>query len=95
LGAESEAEHSRVGTLIAQKKADLVIFIGNEMRYAFESAKKSAPNANLLYFAGKDDGIIAEAAAAIKNFANDGDLILLKASRGIGLERLTKLLTGS
>ena len=95
LGADSAAEHSKIGYLAATKGADLTVFVGDESRAAFESAKKIAPNAKILYFSGRSDDTISAVASAISEFACKGDFILLKASRGIGLERLTKMLLGS
>jgi len=94
LGSDSEIEHSKIGVFASSENFSLIIFVGDEMHYAFESAKKSAPNKNVMYFSGKSDETIESVASVIEKNAIAGDLILLKASRGIGLERLTKKLSG-
>ena len=99
LGASSKEEHSKIGAIVAASNADVVIFVGEEMKYAYESAKGDSNNNNngtksFLYFAGYSQDVIEKVYDTITKNAKDGDMILLKASRGIGLERLTKLLLG-
>lgn len=103
LGALSKAEHEKIGALAVKSGADLVVLIGDEMKAAFEKAKKilsekgeQAENCHsemaVVYISGKDENAIKAAADKIKKVADSGDLILLKGSRGIGLERLIPLL---
>lgn len=94
LGSDSEAEHSKIGAFVSSKNVFLTIFVGDEMHYAFESAKKTSLNKNIMYFSGKSDETIENVTSVIEKNAIAGDLILLKASRGIGLERLTKKISG-
>lgn len=54
------------------------------------SGKKS--EIKIVHISGKDENSIKAAAKEIKKVADFGDLILLKGSRGIGLERLIPLL---
>ncbi|MDY2843539.1 MAG: UDP-N-acetylmuramoyl-tripeptide--D-alanyl-D-alanine ligase [Treponema sp.] len=56
------------------------------------SGKKS--EIKIVHISGKDENSIKAAAKEIKKVADFGDLILLKGSRGIGLERLIPLLEG-
>ncbi len=57
-----------------------------------DSEKKS--EIEIVHISGKDENSIKAAAKEIKKVAVAGDLILLKGSRGIGLERLIPLLEG-
>lgn len=57
------------------------------------SGKKSGMK--IVHISGKDENSINAAAEEIKKIADAGDLILLKGSRGIGLERLIPLLEDS
>ena len=77
----------------------MIIFFGFEMNYAFEKAieiaeKKSSlvdekiSSVRLVYIGNKDESAIEDAAKEILDFAENGDLILLKGSRGMGLERI-------
>lgn len=56
------------------------------------SGKKSGMK--IVHISGRDENSINAAADEIKKIADAGDLILLKGSRGIGLERLIPLLEG-
>lgn len=86
LGSLSAKEHS----LLAQKVsfADLVVFVGSEIKLAFErAARKGVP---CFYFERVEDLI-----ADIDNIIKPNDLILFKASQSIRLEKVVaKLLAG-
>ena len=99
LGEESEAAHSKIGEKALHSDADMIVFFGFEMNYAFEKAvsiaqKKSSladekiSSVRLIYIGNKDESAVEDAAKEILDFAENGDLILLKGSRGMGLERI-------
>ena len=93
LGEKSKEEHEKVGEMTASSDADEIIFIGTEMKYAFDKAKKSSDK-KVMSFESKDDETMKKIASEINSFATEGSIILIKGSRGIGLERLTELLSG-
>ncbi len=90
LGDESESAHGSIGALVAESDVDKVIFVGEEMKTACKSAEKIADK--IEYIASHDDKAIEQIAEKIRAFASDGDFVLLKASNGIGLNRLVPLL---
>ena len=103
LGEESEKEHAKAGEKAIFSDADMLIFFGFEMKAAFEKAveiaqKKSSlandkiSSVRIIYIGNKDEEAIGDAAKEINAFAGDGDLILLKGSRGMGLERIMPLI---
>jgi len=94
LGAESEEEHSKIGKIASFSSADVIIFVGDEMKYAHAIAKERDVAKKIFYFNGRDDIVMQNICDIILKIASNEDLILLKASRGMGLERLTKLLLG-
>jgi len=81
LGEESEAEHERLGRLICEKKFDTVLLCGTHMARALPTC----PGA--LYFTDRP---------ALENYLGTvsftGAQILIKGSRGMGLEKLLPLL---
>ena len=83
LGAESEAAHRRVGSSASSSKADALFFFGDEAHAAFEAAR-SGGFRGLVFFETDFDRL----AAAVAAYTKAGDLLLLKASRGMALERL-------
>jgi len=83
LGADSAAAHRQVGASAAASKADALFFFGEETRPAFETVRSSGFKGPLLFETNFD-----RLAKAVKDFAREGDLLLIKASRGMALERL-------
>lgn len=92
LGDQSFAAHRQTGEMVARSGADTVIFVGAEMRAAYDAAVRIGC-ATCEYVADYDDNAIAAIARRINAVAQAGDLVLLKGSNGIGLERLVPLLT--
>jgi len=103
LGEKSEEEHARIGEKAIHSDADMIIFFGFEMNAAFEKAVEIAQkttsladekisSVRLIYIGNKDEEAIKDSAKEILDFAENGDLIMLKGSRGMGLERLLPLI---
>jgi UDP-N-acetylmuramoyl-tripeptide--D-alanyl-D-alanine ligase len=88
LGEQSEKYHREVGEYAAAKgKLDMLLCVGDGARWIAESA---AQGIEVVYpFA---DSTLA--AAQIPSLLHDGDLILLKASRGIRLEKVAAAIAG-
>ena len=69
----------------------MVKIIGNEMKHGFERAKEvSGKNAQLLYIEGNGQDAMKKACEAIRSASSAGgdNFLLLKGSRGMGLERI-------
>jgi UDP-N-acetylmuramoyl-tripeptide--D-alanyl-D-alanine ligase len=81
LGEEAENEHKILGRLIREKKFDNVYLCGK----LFKSALQEIPSAK--YFENKQE-LIEE----LKHSPLKGSTILVKASRGIGLETIVEYL---
>ncbi len=66
-------------------------------KIGINSGKESGKNSEtiIVHIPGKDENAINAAASEIKKVACAGDLILLKGSRGMGLERLIPILEDS
>ncbi|TGE27345.1 UDP-N-acetylmuramoyl-tripeptide--D-alanyl-D-alanine ligase [Hymenobacter metallicola] len=79
LGQESEAEHRALGELLAAQAFDTVLLCGADMRYA-------ALHPDFHHFPTK-----AEAAQWLEANPLSGQQILIKGSRGMGLETLLPL----
>lgn len=87
LGGEAAAAHDEIGRLISSAcPADLLITVGaSAARYASASGMNSA---RTMRFEEADERACREIAGAIR----EGDAVLLKASRRMGLERVVEAL---
>jgi len=85
LGEDSRAAHEDLGRLLLDSKAGLVFLFGDEIRPAAEVLKDGA----LAYTHTCD---MDELSRALNACVRDGDLVLLKGSRGCALERLSAAL---
>jgi len=84
LGPESESAHRALGRRAGASRAGALLFFGEETAYAAEEAKAVGFRGALV----QTDNFDALAKEAVK-MLRDGDLWLLKGSRGMELERLT------
>jgi len=91
LGSESEKAHKKVGNLLSNSEVDMVVLVGDEIKYALIGKNGGKP-LFFVYAKGRDEDAIQKAADAINNHAKAGDFILLKGSRGVGLERILPLI---
>ncbi len=87
LGDESDAAHRRLGRAAGRSAAQALFFFGEEARPAFEEARLSGFR-GLIVFESDFDALRRTVTA----FVLPGDLVLLKASRGMALERLSEYL---
>jgi len=83
LGGHSEALHKEVGAYAASLHLEQIICIGAESRNMAEGAMTAG--ANVLYYESKE----AFMASPVMALA-EGGTILVKASRGMGFEEITK-----
>ena len=83
LGRSSDRYHKELGQLAATTgRFDLLFCVGEQAKFIAESAVAAGfPESSIAWFADS-----ASAAAAIPEKLRAGDLVLLKASRGIRLE---------
>jgi UDP-N-acetylmuramoyl-tripeptide--D-alanyl-D-alanine ligase len=80
LGPAGEEMHRRAGQHIAEKKIDLLVGVRGLAQAMVEGAKQSGARAE---FVASSE----EAGEWLAREARDGDVILLKASRGVKLEK--------
>lgn len=95
LGADSVRQHEIIGLAAARAQADMIIFIGTEMKAAFASAQNSCGK-KIIFIEGNNDSAMKKTAAEIRSFSpgQAKTAVLLKGSRGMDLERITGLLLG-
>ncbi len=87
LGRYSMSEHERVGT-DAAKVADIVIGVGVRARALAQAARAAGiPEDRALMF-----DAAAPAAEALKALVGEGDVVLIKGSQGMRMERIVEAL---
>ncbi|MBP3710773.1 MAG: UDP-N-acetylmuramoyl-tripeptide--D-alanyl-D-alanine ligase [Treponema sp.] len=91
LGDAAQAAHEAIGRKAARAHPYRIVFIGSSMKYAFAAAR-DAGFADALYIEQSSDEAMQQAAEYIVANSSDGDLLLLKASRGLSFERLIPLI---
>ncbi len=84
LGKSSAEEHRKLGRLLGQKQLDGVFLIGPEMQNACEAV------GDLLLLHTDDYQNLQPSIEKILNKLKSGDALLVKGSRGMGLDRLVK-----
>lgn len=88
LGGESQALHAELGQKAAAGRFDFYWATGTRAKVALDAAIKAGiPSARTRYF---DD--IEQLGSALAETIGEGDLALIKGSRGMGLERVFEFL---
>lgn len=86
LGQDSEKLHRQAGEAISKTKMDYLITLGEEAKYIFDEAlKNNFPKDKAFYFSEKDKII-----EFIKKIIQENDVILVKGSRGMEMEKIVK-----
>jgi UDP-N-acetylmuramoyl-tripeptide--D-alanyl-D-alanine ligase len=83
LGDQSDAAHRQVGRLAAASGVDVLVVVGGEAATPMVEAAREAGLADASIRRVVD---AAEAARLVAQEARTGDAVLIKASRGVGLE---------
>lgn len=89
LADKAEKSHRAVGRYAAEKGTDLLIAVGREAVYYAEGAKELMDESKVMYFPEKEDFIKVKDQVIQK-----GDVILVKASRGMEMEKIVNEILG-
>ncbi len=85
LGSETQEAHREVGRYAGKAGIDRVIAVGDFAKEYAKGAAELMPEDKILYFAEK-----APLLAEINGFLQAGDVVLVKASRGMKMEEIVK-----
>lgn len=88
LGDQTQVSHRQVGEFAGEKAPDLLIAVGEFAKGYEEGAAKHMPKEQLLYFKEKEELI-----RQISDLLMPGDVVLVKASRGMKMEEIISKIT--
>jgi UDP-N-acetylmuramyl pentapeptide synthase len=84
LGKYETEAHRTVGTLAAER-CDFLITVGTAARVIAEAAGEKLPRHSILNFNTAD-----EAKAAVQELVQEGDIVLIKGSQSMRMEKIVK-----
>ena len=84
LGNKSEYFHRMAGVLVAKSGADGLLTFGKDSRYALAEAEASGMHNKRLWHCASHTA----AARILRRVAKKGDVILVKGSRGMRMEKV-------
>ena len=95
LGAESKKSHEAIGKRISEVKPELVYLVGPEMKAAYDAVFAADDKINAKWLDSSSDTNFEKIAGDINLLAGENDVILLKGSHSMQLEKLVPLLCGT
>ena len=95
LGAESKKSHEAIGKRISEVKPELVYLVGPEMKAAYDAVFAADDKINAKWLDSSSDTNFKKIAGDINLLAGENDVILLKGSHSMQLEKLVPLLCGT
>jgi len=91
LGNESEQFHREIGRLLADYKYDRIILVGTHSAATMEAVLEVGCDRRIIsYFR-----TTYEAVEGLTGFFNEGDLVYIKGSRGMGMESILETIESS
>lgn len=93
LGSAAVSAHQEVAVAVFESKPAFVIFVGPEMKAAYEKLSQLAKNnIQIEYFEKNDEKFYSLAAEKIISFVQNDDVVLLKGSHSMALEKIIPLI---
>ncbi len=94
LGVYSEAEHARVGHMV-KGVADVLITLGNRAKGISDAALADGMPVEKVWHFGVEEGekpgdAALKAAAHLEQILEEGDVVLVKGSQGVRMERIVR-----
>jgi UDP-N-acetylmuramoylalanine-D-glutamate ligase len=86
LGSLSELAHFRIGELVARMPIERLVTVGELGRHTADGARAEGMSADAVH----PCATVEEAGAVLDDLLTAGDVVLVKASRSMGLERLVE-----
>ncbi|MBN2365207.1 MAG: UDP-N-acetylmuramoyl-tripeptide--D-alanyl-D-alanine ligase [Calditrichaeota bacterium] len=84
LGEKSEDEHRQIGHYLKDKPVDAVLCLGQYSRFIYEVIRDDSSAKSVAYFFERHE----EAGKKLSELLQKGDILLLKGSRGMAVEKV-------
>jgi UDP-N-acetylmuramoyl-tripeptide--D-alanyl-D-alanine ligase len=98
LGKFSEKFHRSISAITERFKINVLVTVGEMMMLAAEECRKHADTANLTVYDFKtvvyDFKTVGEAVLNLPNIIKTGDVVLVKGSRAMGMEKIVDSIRG-
>jgi UDP-N-acetylmuramoyl-tripeptide--D-alanyl-D-alanine ligase len=91
LGKFSEKFHRSISAITERFKINVLVTVGEMMMLAAEECRKHADTANLTVY---DFKTVGEAVLNLPNIIKTGDVVLVKGSRAMGMEKIVDSIRG-
>jgi UDP-N-acetylmuramoyl-tripeptide--D-alanyl-D-alanine ligase len=85
LGEREESSHKIIGKKVAEIEGSIFIAVGNRMKVAVDRFKKNVSDSQSRVYWFENS---IEAGRAVQNLMRQGDLILIKGSQGMRMEKI-------
>jgi len=85
LGAEAENGHRRVGRSAAEEKIDCIVSVGDDLARLIAESARQAGVKEVFQTASTE-----EATELLRKIASEGDLVLIKGSRTVRMEKIVE-----
>lgn len=86
LGAISEEEHRKLAADVIGSRAEIVFLVGKRMHLLGEELlSRGMPRGNVMFIPDPDSATLP-----LRDILRDGDLVLIKGSRGMRMEKVTE-----
>jgi len=86
IGHFSANEHKKIGNQVAKSDIDILITVGLRSEHTMESAQDSGMAKSKTFHFSKS----GDAKGKVKEFSEAGNIILIKGSQGVRMEKVTK-----
>ena len=87
LGDHSASAHRQVGRYVAERPVDVLIAVGTEAAEIAAETRRAGSRCEVYSVPTREEG-----QAVLLSLLTDGDAVLLKGSRGMGLDAVAKAL---
>lgn len=94
LGEKSIEAHSQIGKILCKMNPDLCFLVGSEMQVAYDYVCNSSSKIekSVIWYKEKGSDSFSEIAKQVNDFVSENDVVLLKGSNSMELEKIVPMI---